>query len=147
MRSLTFKMLPGELWWGGSVAFATEQPYDENTAVTLSLLTQGANQSAPFFLSTKGRYVWSDTPITTVTFENGVQQEWKNTNATINPASDYYCPYAVGLKTGSTPRAGSCLLSAFECDGRTLVIGVFGCPADEDRFMDTLQLFNEAMGF
>ena len=64
-------MLPGELWWGGSVAFATEQPYDENTAVTLSLLTQGANQSAPFFLSTKGRYVWSDTPITTVTFENG----------------------------------------------------------------------------
>ena len=82
-----------------------------------------------------------------VTLENGTQLAWKNTNATIDPASTYYCPYAIGLKTGSTPRAGSCLLSAFECGGRTLVVGVFGCAADEDRFMDTLHLFNEAMGF
>ena len=83
----------------------------------------------------------------TVTFENGTEKQWKNTNATIDPSSEYYCPYAIGLKTGQTPRAGSCLLSAFECGGRTLVIGVFGCPETEDRFADTLQLFNEAMGF
>ena len=82
-----------------------------------------------------------------VTFENGAEKQWKNTNATIDPESEYYCPYAIGLKTGSTPRAGSCLLSAFECGGRTLIIGVFGCPEDQDRFADTLQLFNEAMGF
>lgn len=72
-------------------------------------------------------------------------KEWKNTNALIDPDSQYYCPYAVGLKTGQTPMAGSCLLSAFECRGRTLVIGVFGCPEEEDRFEDTLQLFNETM--
>ena len=83
----------------------------------------------------------------TVTFENGTQKQWKNTNATIDASSEYYCTYAIGLKTGQTPRAGSCLLSAFECGGRTLVIGVFGCPETEDRFADTLQLFNEAMGF
>ena len=83
----------------------------------------------------------------TVTFENGTEKQWKNTNATIDASSEYYCPYAIGLKTGQTPRAGSCLLSAFECGGRTLVIGVFGCPETEDRFADTLQLFNEAMGF
>lgn len=73
-------------------------------------------------------------------------KEWKNTNSLIDPASEYYCPYAIGLKTGQTPMAGSCLLSAFECRGKTLVIGVFGCPEEEDRFADTLQLFNETMG-
>jgi len=73
--------------------------------------------------------------------------EWKNTHALIHPDSEYYCPYAIGLKTGQTPSAGSCLLSAFRCEGRTLIIGVFGCPETQDRFADTLQLFNEAIGY
>ena len=72
---------------------------------------------------------------------------WKNTNALVDPQSPYYCPYAMGLKTGQTPSAGSCLLSAFTYEGRTLIIGVFGCPEAEDRFADTLQLFNEAIGY
>lgn len=72
--------------------------------------------------------------------------EWENTNALINPTSQYYCPYAIGLKTGQTPRAGSCLLSAFDYEGRKLIIGVFGCPEVEDRFADTLQLFNQTIG-
>ena len=72
---------------------------------------------------------------------------WKNTNSIINPKSDYYCPYALGLKTGQTDEASSCLLSAFSCNGQNLIIGVFGCPTRNDRFPDTLQLFNETMGF
>ena len=83
----------------------------------------------------------------TVTPEAGEEKQWHNTNATIDPESPYYCPYAIGLKTGQTPRAGGCLLSAFRCQGRTLVIGVFGCPDAQLRFADTLQLFNEAMAF
>ena len=82
----------------------------------------------------------------TVQLESGAKQ-WKNTNALIDPESQYYCPYAIGLKTGQTPSAGSCLLSAFEYEERTLVIGVFGCPEEEDRFPDTLQLFNETIGY
>lgn len=74
------------------------------------------------------------------------EKEWKNTNALIDPGSQYYCPYATGLKTGQTPMAGSCLLSSFVCKDRTLVIGVFGCPEADDRFVDTIQLFNETMG-
>ena len=74
---------------------------------------------------------------------HGETIEWKNTNQLINPAKPYYCPYAVGLKTGQTPSAGSCLLSAFRKDGQELLIGVFGCPEEEDRFDDTLQLFNQ----
>ena len=68
---------------------------------------------------------------------------WKNTNALVNPTTEYYCPYAVGLKTGQTPSAGSCLLSAFRKGDTELIIGVFGCPEEEDRFDDTLQLFNQ----
>lgn len=74
---------------------------------------------------------------------HGETVEWKNTNALINPEKPYYCPYAVGLKTGQTPSAGSCLLSAFRKDGQEYLIGVFGCPEEEDRFDDTLQLFNQ----
>lgn len=69
--------------------------------------------------------------------------QWKNTNALIDQNSEYYCPYAIGLKTGQTPTAGSCLLSAFEVRGRTLLIGVFGCPEEDGRFADTLQLLNQ----
>ena len=71
---------------------------------------------------------------------------WKNTNQLVDPDSVYYCPYATGLKTGQTPSAGSCLLSSFEYEGRQWIIGVFGCPEIEDRFEDTLQLFNETIG-
>ena len=79
----------------------------------------------------------------TVTFVSGKSKTWKNTNALIDPASPYYCPLALGLKTGQTPYAGSCLLSAFEVDGTTLIIGVFGCPKEEDRFEDTLWLLQK----
>lgn len=82
----------------------------------------------------------------TVTLSNGNELEWHNTNALINPESDYYCPYAMGLKTGQTNAAGSCLLSYFEFNGRKLVVGVFGCESSELRFEDSLHLFNEAIG-
>ena len=75
-----------------------------------------------------------------VTPVKGRSFPWKNTNALIDPASEYYCPVCLGLKTGQTPNAGSCLLSAFDLDGTQLIIGVFGCPETEDRFPDTLQL-------
>ena len=80
-----------------------------------------------------------------VTFQSGQTKTWTNTNALIDPESPYYCPYAIGLKTGQTPYAGSCLLSAFEYEGTTLLIGVFGCPEPEDRFPDTLQLLQTAI--
>lgn len=80
-----------------------------------------------------------------VTFQSGQTKTWTNTNALIDPESPYYCPYAIGLKTGQTPYAGSCLLSAFEYKGTTLLIGVFGCPEADDRFLDTLQLLQEAI--
>ncbi len=82
----------------------------------------------------------------TVTPVSGTLKTWKNTNKIIDPRTEYYCDACIGLKTGQTPYAGSCLLSAFRYGEHTLLIGVFGCPEEDDRFPDTLQLFNQAIG-
>lgn len=77
-----------------------------------------------------------------VTFSNGDVAVWDNTNKLIDPASQYYCPDAIGLKTGHTSYAGFCLLSAFELEGKTYVVGTLGCVRPEDRFIDALKLYN-----
>lgn len=80
----------------------------------------------------------------TVTLSGDRSLTWKNTNYLLDPDSQYYCSYAVGLKTGYTTPAGNCLLSAFQVGNRHLLIGVFGCPGSNDRFADTLLLFTQA---
>ena len=83
-----------------------------------------------------------DNPVIAIYAKVSSEGEWKNTNSLIDPQSQYYCPIAVGLKTGQTPSAGSCLLSAFSYNDEVLIIGVFGCAEKDDRFPDTLQLLN-----
>ena len=72
----------------------------------------------------------------------GSDKDWINTNLLVNPETDYYCPYAIGLKTGQTDAAGSCLLSAFDIEGHKYIIGVFGSPLFNDKLDDTLQILN-----
>jgi D-alanyl-D-alanine carboxypeptidase (penicillin-binding protein 5/6) len=76
-----------------------------------------------------------------VIFSNGERVSWGNTNDLIDPNSQYYHPDAVGLKTGHTGYAGFCVLSAFELDGEYIIIGSFGCQRPEDRYIDTLKLY------
>lgn len=80
-------------------------------------------------------------PVDSVVYASGQTNTWYNTNALISSDSNYYCPDAIGLKTGFTDEAGNCLLSAFRRDGRTVIIGVFGCPEKSGRFTDTLTLY------
>ena len=63
------KMLQNELWWGGTASPASEQAYDSKTVLTLDVELLG-NQSAPLYLSSQGRYIWSNSPMT-ITFDNG----------------------------------------------------------------------------
>ncbi len=77
-----------------------------------------------------------------VTFESGETATWRNTNWLLNPESDYYCPAACGLKTGSTSNAGNCVVSLFFVNGRYLLIGILGCPSYGTRFADALQLLD-----
>ena len=45
------------------------------------------------------------------------------------------------MKTGTTKKAGSCLMALFHNGEGYILIGVFGCPLYEDRFSDALQLY------
>lgn len=69
--------------------------------------------------------------------------EWENTNFLLDSESETYLPNTIGLKTGYTGKAGSCLVSAFFMEDRIWLIGVFGCPAyTPDRYIDTLAIYN-----
>lgn len=69
--------------------------------------------------------------------------DWVNTNFLLDSATELYQPNTIGLKTGYTGKAGSCLVSAFFMEDRILLIGVFGCPAyTQDRYIDTMTIYN-----
>ena len=104
-----------------------------NDLVTLALLA----------LETPTVQQYATVPKTTVTPVFGHDKEWINTNLLVNPETTFYCPYAIGLKTGQTEAAGSCLLSAFDIEGRRFLIGVFGSPLFDGKLDDTLQLLND----
>ena len=71
MQSIIIEMKNNEFWWGGSVTYSLEQPYDKNTSIKKELEKDGVNQSAPLYLSSCGRYIHADSPLTIV-FEKGV---------------------------------------------------------------------------
>lgn len=81
-----------------------------------------------------------------VVYESGETNTWYNSNALLHEQSPYYCEAACGLKTGSTDEAGKCLVSAFKTEEGELLVGVFGCPEDADRYRDTLQLYSHYTG-
>lgn len=76
-----------------------------------------------------------------VMYENGETYTYRSTNFLLHPESQYYCPDACGMKTGTTKKAGSCLMSLFYNGEGYILIGIFGCPEYEDRFSDALQLY------
>lgn len=76
-----------------------------------------------------------------VMYESGEDYTYLSTNLLLHPGSEYYCPAARGLKTGTTKNAGNCLLALFDTDGGTLLIGILGCPTYQDRFADALVLY------
>jgi D-alanyl-D-alanine carboxypeptidase (penicillin-binding protein 5/6) len=78
---------------------------------------------------------------TEVTFLSGQKKNWVNTNLLLSPKDGFLRYDCVGMKTGYTRQAESCLMSAFRCDdGRTLVIGVFGYADSYKRFNDVNRL-------
>ncbi|MDY3071295.1 MAG: glycoside hydrolase family 31 protein [Eubacteriales bacterium] len=63
---------PGERWWGGAVHHGSRMPFTAGSVYQIDLSVECAgNQSVPFFLSSAGRYIWSETPFT-IRFDHGV---------------------------------------------------------------------------
>lgn len=74
--------------------------------------------------------VWMDS------LRNG-ESELVNTNKLIR-----FYTGAIGLKTGTTSKAGSCLSAAAERNGLTLVAVVLGSPTSNDRFSGARKLLD-----
>ncbi|MCK0147221.1 glycoside hydrolase family 31 protein [Arenibacter sp. F26102] len=64
-------ILQDEYWWGGLSAIGHNTPYDSETIESHDLWGDNkGNQAQPLLLSSKGRYVWSESPIKYV-FDKG----------------------------------------------------------------------------
>lgn len=114
---MDFLMEQGEVWWGGTSAnpafpLTEKSVYHENM---LDFSTSSSNQSAPFFVSSHGRYLWSDEPFE-VSVEGGA---FHITGG---------CPELV--KAGETLREAYLLAQKkhFPCDGRALPDRFFTAP-------------------
>ena len=75
-----------------------------------------------------------------VRFVSGESCTWNNTNRLLTPESEYYCPGAIGLKTGYTSQAGYCLLAAFDTQTGPLLVGIFGSESKYSRYADAVTL-------
>ena len=71
---------------------------------------------------------------------------WKNTNKLLDSGSKHYNEYAIGVKTGSTKKAGNCLVSAFVKDGLTYISVVCGTATTDSRYEETNKLFDNYVG-
>ena len=78
---------------------------------------------------------------TTVTTKEGRKLYCKNANPLLDQSSEYYCPQAVGLKTGFTKKAGMCLLAVFQENDRYMIIGVFKAANRTSRNREVLDLW------
>ncbi len=78
--------------------------------------------------------------------QSGQSKGYNNTNSLIKATNEYYYPYAVGLKTGTTTPAGNCLISGAECDGRFVIIVTLKSSTSAGRYSDTLLVYRAIFG-
>ena len=78
----------------------------------------------------------------TVSIGGGRTLTWENTNLLLQESfPEFYHADAIGLKTGYTGAAGSCLMAAFERDGEWILMGIFGSETKSTRFSDAIALW------
>ncbi len=65
-----FKMLDGEVFWGGSSEDGIYAPFDKNSKISNDFNVRCENQTMPLFLSNRGRCIFSKNPFA-VKIENG----------------------------------------------------------------------------
>lgn len=73
-----------------------------------------------------------------VTAKNG-EYTWSTTNELLKEDSKYYYKYAMGMKTGSTDKAGKCLVSVAQKDEQRCISVVLN-STEEGRYEDSLRL-------
>ena len=69
---------------------------------------------------------------------------YSSTNLLISANSDFFYSGADGFKTGTTKRAGKCLVSTAVRDGGRIINVVMNSESNSSRYTDTIQLLNSA---
>ncbi len=77
-----------------------------------------------------------------VTYASGHTNTWTNTNKFLDPSSKYFNEHVTGLKTGSLVNNYS-MITIYIDDNVQIIIGVFGCPTDDDRYKDTINFIKQ----
>lgn len=72
---------------------------------------------------------------------SGREVTYKNSNELLNPNSQYYRPDVIGIKTGASGLAGSCIVSAAIINEETYICVVMGSTKDA-RFQDSITLYD-----
>ena len=67
---MEFTLLENEYWWGGNIRESTLMPFDSNSEYFIDLAVSRSTQTAPLFLSSKGRYIWCEEDFK-ITFSKG----------------------------------------------------------------------------
>ena len=80
-------------------------------------------------------------PTAKITSEQGKTVSLKNTNRMLLESSEYYNEAVAGVKTGTTNRAGNCLVSVFTIDGERYLCVVMN-SSYYGKFTDTQRLYD-----
>lgn len=78
-----------------------------------------------------------------VTFASGHIAEWSNTNSLLHSESPHYLPEATGFKTGSTSKAGKCLIATVRIDNVEYIAVVTGCSDNDKRYLTMRELLQK----
>lgn len=69
---MQIKFVEKEYWYGGCTVDGSKMPIDSEMQVTIDLsINKTPNQAMPFFVSSKGRYLWRDTGFE-ISFDHGI---------------------------------------------------------------------------
>lgn len=77
---------------------------------------------------------------------SGQKFKWQNTNLFLNPRDPLYRTDVIGMKTGHTSQAGECLVTAFQVEGRVIVVGIYGSVTVRARYYDSVKLLDACLG-
>ncbi len=71
-----------------------------------------------------------------IKLDDGTVLGYVNTNQLMVPSSSYYYEGTFGMKTGSTPGAGQCLIAGATAYGHDLIVALFKAPDNTARYTD-----------
>lgn len=119
------------------IAYGDGGSADDRTTTARDLVTLAmAARQKPLFREV----VATAAKTATIRLPDGSEREaaWKNTNQLLEIGG------YDGVKTGTTPSAGRCLVASGTHEGKSLIVVTLGSTSDEARFADSRNLFRWA---